>query len=65
MRFICSRWENAGFGDLLEDALTFPHKPKDLKVKPPISLLLVLPLLKRTKKTLMWSISLLHLTVGG
>jgi hypothetical protein len=34
MRFICSRWDDAGFGDLLDDATTSPHKPKDLKVKP-------------------------------
>ncbi|KAK1627959.1 hypothetical protein QYE76_002274 [Lolium multiflorum] len=33
MCFICSRWENAGYGKLLDDVNHLPHKPKDLKVK--------------------------------
>jgi hypothetical protein len=33
MCFICSRWDNAGYGNLLDDVNYFPHKHKDLKVK--------------------------------
>ena len=33
MCFICSRWANAKFGNLLDDVTPLPHKPKDLKVK--------------------------------
>ncbi|KAK1627091.1 hypothetical protein QYE76_001406 [Lolium multiflorum] len=33
MCFICSRWENAGYGKHLDDVNYLPHKHKDLKVK--------------------------------
>ncbi|KAK1621154.1 hypothetical protein QYE76_026671 [Lolium multiflorum] len=33
MCFICSRWENAGYGKLIDDVTLLPHKHKDLKVK--------------------------------
>ncbi|KAK1619969.1 hypothetical protein QYE76_025486 [Lolium multiflorum] len=33
MFFICSCWENAGYGKLTDDVTLLPHKPKDLKVK--------------------------------
>ncbi|KAK1633113.1 hypothetical protein QYE76_007428 [Lolium multiflorum] len=33
MLFICSRWDNAGYGILSDEVIPVPHKAKDLKVK--------------------------------
>jgi hypothetical protein len=33
MCFICSHWDNVGYGNLLDDVNFLPHKHKDLKVK--------------------------------
>ncbi|KAK1693803.1 hypothetical protein QYE76_010500 [Lolium multiflorum] len=33
MFFICSRWDNAGYGKLTDDVILLPHKSKDLRVK--------------------------------
>ncbi|KAK1610142.1 hypothetical protein QYE76_033815 [Lolium multiflorum] len=33
MFFICSRWDNAGYGRLTDEVNLLPHKAKDLKVK--------------------------------
>ncbi|KAK1605255.1 hypothetical protein QYE76_028928 [Lolium multiflorum] len=33
MFFICSRWDNAGYGNLTDDVNLLPHKAKDLRVK--------------------------------
>ncbi|KAK1630064.1 hypothetical protein QYE76_004379 [Lolium multiflorum] len=33
MFFICSRWDNAGYGNLTDEVNLLPHKAKDLKVK--------------------------------
>ncbi|KAK1606347.1 hypothetical protein QYE76_030020 [Lolium multiflorum] len=33
MFFICSRWDNAGYGNLTDEVNLLPHKAKDLRVK--------------------------------
>ncbi|KAK1644119.1 hypothetical protein QYE76_061924 [Lolium multiflorum] len=33
MFFICSRWDNAGYGKLTDDVILLPHKSNELRVK--------------------------------